>query len=62
MNSNEPLTVSFPFSPSTPSLPMIVSPVTLSTEKRTLPLGHPSKISNFLLTIVSGVPILNASP
>ena len=61
MNVNEPLTVSCPFS-LPPSLPIIVSPVTLSTEKRTLPLGHPSRISNFLLTIANGVRSLNISP
>ena len=62
LNSNEPLTISFPFSPSTPSLPIIVSPVTLSTEKRVSPLGQPLVISNFLLTIANGVASLNASP
>ena len=61
LNVNEPLTVSCPFS-LPPSLPIIVSPVTLSIEKRVSPPGHPLVISNFLLTTSSDVASLNASP
>ena len=62
INVNDPLTVSFPFSPDRESLPIVVSPVTLSTENRTLPLGHPLKIENVLFSCTRVVTSLNTSP